>query len=313
MISYMVSVLMSIYNERIEWIKQSVESILNQTYKDFEFIIVIDNPEMDLECRKYLEKRTYEDARIKLIWNEKNIGLAQSLNKGIKIAKGEYLARMDADDISLSDRLEMELEYLNKTKCDLVSTNKINIDENDNIISYDLSIKKDPNKILQYSNIIVHPSVLVKMNVIKDVGGYRSLRNSEDLDLWLRMIDKGYYIKILDKYLLKYRIRNTSASVERGLEQYFIDRYIVTLMKERQKKGTDSFSTEKQNLYIQKKNITDRKKKIFQKAHKEIEESWLYRQRGKKLWFLPFIRAFFRYPNYVLNKIYRFYCSSIKA
>ena len=146
MISYMVSVLMSIYNERIEWIKQSVESILNQTYKDFEFIIVIDNPEMDLECRKYLEKRTYEDARIKLIWNEKNIGLAQSLNKGIKIAKGEYLARMDADDISLSDRLEMELEYLNKTKCDLVSTNKINIDENDNIISYDLSIKKDPNK-----------------------------------------------------------------------------------------------------------------------------------------------------------------------
>src|SRR3989338_10709157 len=104
-----ISVIMSVYNG-MPYLPEAVKSILNQTYKNFEFII-IDDASTD-QSTKYL--RFLKDKRIKLIKNSKNLGLAASLNKALKFAKGEYIARMDADDISLPKRFEKQVKFFKK-------------------------------------------------------------------------------------------------------------------------------------------------------------------------------------------------------
>ena len=105
-----ISVLMPVYNTNKKYLKQSIESILKQTFKDFEFIIIDDGS--DIKTKKFL--KSFKDDRIVLIENEKNLGLIKTLNKGIKLAKGEFIARMDADDISTPDRFEKQLLYMTK-------------------------------------------------------------------------------------------------------------------------------------------------------------------------------------------------------
>jgi glycosyltransferase involved in cell wall biosynthesis len=102
-----ISVVMSVYNGE-KYLRQAIESILQQTYTDFEFII-IDDGSTD-SSREIIQ--SYDDKRIRLVINEQNIGLTKSLNKGIRLAKGEFIARMDADDISLPQRFEKQVAYL---------------------------------------------------------------------------------------------------------------------------------------------------------------------------------------------------------
>ena len=104
----LISVVMSVYNEKIEWIKDSVKSILGQSYTNIEFIIVIDNPGLDREVKEYLENTAKTDGRVVLLQNKENVGLAKSLNRGIAAANGAYIARMDADDISEKNRLDLQ-------------------------------------------------------------------------------------------------------------------------------------------------------------------------------------------------------------
>ena len=105
----LISVIMSNYNTPEEYLREAIESILNQTYKNFEFIIIDDcSTDNSLEIIK-----SYNDERIVLIENEENIGLTKSINKGLAVAKGEYIARMDADDVSLPQRFEKQINYMN--------------------------------------------------------------------------------------------------------------------------------------------------------------------------------------------------------
>ena len=111
----LVSVIMSTYKEEEIFLRQAIESILDQTYKDFEYIIILDNPDNDLHI-KIIEEYTNIDKRIKFYINKKNIGLTASLNKGLELAKGIYICRMDADDISISNRIENQKKYLEENK-----------------------------------------------------------------------------------------------------------------------------------------------------------------------------------------------------
>ena len=129
----MISVLMCTYNEKVIELKESIESILNQSYANFEFIIVNDGPD-NVKGKNVLNYYAQKDKRIKIIENEINIGLAASLNKGLDFCNGEYLARMDADDISMPDRLEKEMEFLKKYSLDLVSCFEIRINETGDIL-----------------------------------------------------------------------------------------------------------------------------------------------------------------------------------
>lgn len=105
-----VTVLMSMYNTPLEQLKLAIESILQQTYKDFEFLII--NDAASKQCVELV--KSYDDNRINLINNEVNLGLEKSLNKGLKLAKGNYIIRMDTDDIAYQNRIEKQIEFIKK-------------------------------------------------------------------------------------------------------------------------------------------------------------------------------------------------------
>ena len=102
-----ISVILSAYNEEERWFRKAVESILNQSFKEFELILILDNPNNEL-LDKIIKEYKEKDSRIIYIKNEKNLGLVESLNRGIKASSGLYIARMDADDIAKPTRIEKQ-------------------------------------------------------------------------------------------------------------------------------------------------------------------------------------------------------------
>lgn len=299
----MISVLMCVYNERLDWIKQAVQSILNQTYKDFEYIIVIDNPMLEQEKLIFLQEMEKKDDRIVLCYNEENIGLMKSLNRGIELVHGEYIARMDADDISFPERLEKEIDYLEKNDFDMISAYRIDIDEEGEEICQNSGVFNNPDKHLRYSNFIVHPLVLVKTEVMCALNGYRDFYNSEDYDMWLRILSAGYKIGILKEHLIYYRIRRSSMSLKNTLETFYITKYQQKLYKERVRKGRDSFSEENLRKYIQSKNISEKKIKTFVSFTNMFNQSVKEAKRHNIIFVPHLIRAFFLYPSMWLYRV----------
>lgn len=232
-----ISVVMSIYNENIDEIKASIDSILNQTYENIEFIIILDNPTR-LDINVLLTEYQKIDTRIKVIYNQKNEGLALSLNKGLEIATGEYIARMDSDDISLQDRLKIQLEFLEENKnIDLIGSDVIKINEKGQKIGELKSEYKYEKilKVIKYRNCFTHPSIFFRKNILKKINGYRNFPCAQDYDFLYRIIDNGYKVENLNKKLLKYKVRSKSISVEKRLFQLLIADYIQKLAFERKK------------------------------------------------------------------------------
>lgn len=201
-----VSVIMSIFNEE-RYLKESIESILNQTYGDFEFIICDDgstDSSLDI-VRSYMKK----DERIILLKNETNLGLAASLNRCLAISKGEYIARMDADDIALKDRFKKQVDFLDNNQRVAVICGGINfIDENNHIWGKKLVNTPITKKSIFLNNPIVHPTVMMRKEAIMSVGGYTVspiTRKGQDFDLWCKLIHKGYVIAGIDAIVLNYR------------------------------------------------------------------------------------------------------------
>lgn len=116
---HLISVIMSVYNEEEGILRQAVESILNQTYPFLEFIILLDKPD-NLDALSVLEGYREKDERVRILVNQRNMGLTKSLNKGIAQASGHYIARMDADDISSLTRLSDQLNFLESRNLDLI-------------------------------------------------------------------------------------------------------------------------------------------------------------------------------------------------
>jgi glycosyltransferase involved in cell wall biosynthesis len=196
----MISVLMSVYNEEVGYVEQSVSSILNQSYSDFELIIVIDNPKNEAVI-EYLIRQANKDSRIKLIYNDQNIGLAKSLNKGFEHSTGEFIARMDADDISKSHRFQTEIDYLiNHEAVMLVSSTAEIIDEDGNSL-HNLNTKgydsKKLSRILKVTNVLIHPSWMMRRELFIQLKGYRNIF-AEDYDFVLRANDNDYPMDQLD-------------------------------------------------------------------------------------------------------------------
>lgn len=168
-----ISVLLCTYNEPLKYLKLSIESILSQTYTNIQLIIVNDNPKR-ADMADLLAAYAREDSRIKYIVNPSNIGLVSSLNAGLKDAIGEYIARMDADDIATKDRLEKQLEFLQVKSYDMVGCNAIKIDENGKEIGY-LNVPTAHEKIKEYQlygGCVLHPTWLGKREVFEKLNGY---------------------------------------------------------------------------------------------------------------------------------------------
>lgn len=211
-----ISVIMSVYKEPVEWMCQSIDSILDQTFGDFEFIIINDNPSRDdNHCilRQYAEK----DSRIVIISNLENIGLTKSLNKGLDIAKGEYIARMDADDISMPDRLEKQLLFMDSNPDVIASgAQAVMINETGKKIGqWSVSTEwTDLIRSLLFRSPIVHPLAFFKRTVNNIPIYYdESYVCSQDYALWATLI-KDHKIVNLDDILLQYRISTQQISTK---------------------------------------------------------------------------------------------------
>ena len=187
MTSPQVSVIMPVYNEE-EYVSFALESILNQTFGDFE-LIIIDGGSTDKSVNKI---KSFGDSRVKLIQTDHSSGKAKDLNIGFDRAKGRYIARMDADDIAHPKRLQAQVDFLNTNPDKLVvGSSMYLIDPNNRIISkkdVEKHPKLDTKSILNRGVPAPHPSIMIRRNAIERVGGYRPIfKKAEDLDFWLRL------------------------------------------------------------------------------------------------------------------------------
>lgn len=296
-----ISVIMGVYREKDEYIRFAIESILNQTYSDYEFIIVLDDP-YNTAALKILNEYNEKEERIIVIINKENVGLALSLNRAIEIAQGEYLARMDADDISLPDRFKMQIDFLDAhPNISVLGTNKNIMNENGDIISKGGHLPTTPEnteKVLKYANIIVHPSVMMRTKDIKKIGGYRNFPSTQDFDLWLRVLTSGLKICNLDEYLINYRINSQGVSMSQAYRQMLIGSYIRQLETERKKSNKDSFSKENLLKYLATQKADDPEEaRKYQKARVSFEDGRI-RLKNKRVFtgIIKLIQATLMHP-----------------
>ncbi len=203
----MISVVMSVYNAE-KYLKEAIDSILNQTYKDFEFIIVNDcSTDSSWAILKDYEKR-YKC--ISLINNHENMGLTKSLNIALAISKGKYIARMDADDISEINRFERQIEYFNTHEdIDILGTFSNDIDESGKVFRTRTTPveHKDIVKMLPKLCPISHPTVMFKKSSLEKIGFYNEkYRTSQDLEMWYRAAGAGLKFGNIPEFLFKYRM-----------------------------------------------------------------------------------------------------------
>lgn len=303
----MISVIMSTYKEDERLLRESIESILNQTYRDFEYIIILDYPDNDIH-KSVIEEYALKDNRIHFYINEKNMGLTDSLNRGLSLCHGEYIARMDADDISLPDRLERQMEYLEKNHYDLIGGITEMINENGSLLYSIKSVPADPkkiNKALRYSQCIAHPTWLGRKEVFEKNAGYRHMPLCEDYDFTLRAVLNGFVISNLNEPVLKYRMTSNSISRSNLFEQYLYMSYITNEYKNKRVASVD-----KVYAYVQQ-HLNDSDTEKYLKAN-VIFNRMLQEMSDKQL--LPFIKDGFCLlfsSKYYLNKILRFIMLSI--
>ena len=198
-----ISVIMPAYNAE-KYIAEAIDSILAQTFGDFEFIILND-------CSGDRTEEiilSYKDPRIVYLKNEKNLGVAETLNKGLAIAGGEYIARMDADDISLPERFARQVAYLDSHSAVAVLGTNLQCFNEDGVIRTGWSVS-EPRQMkvdMLFSCGLAHPSVMMRTSVIRDLGGYDPEYNGmEDYELWCRVLE-SCEITTLPDILLRYRI-----------------------------------------------------------------------------------------------------------
>ena len=212
----LVSVLMPVYNAE-KHLQEAMDSILNQSYTNFEFVIINDGSKDNSETII----NSYQDTRIKLIVNPANKGLIYSLNEGISQCTGKYIVRMDADDISLPDRIKEQVNFMEAHPevgvcgCDYVHFNGTSekkysaMTDHDEIMSY-----------MIFNSAIVHPSLILRTSVLQTLQpvfneGYS---HSEDYELWSKLLFKCKFSAV-SKLLFKYRVHEAQVTNQHNVKQ----------------------------------------------------------------------------------------------
>jgi glycosyltransferase involved in cell wall biosynthesis len=207
----LVSVIMPNYNNE-KYLAEAIESILNQTYRNFEFVI-IDDCSTD-NSWNIIQEYAKKDNRIKAFKNEENLKIVKTRNKGFGLMSpaSKYIAIFDSDDISMPERFEKQIKFLEKNPdYGAVGSHTFIIDENSEIIGkrkYETDFKKIIKNIIKKSPV-AQPSVMIKKSVLNEVGPYNEkYTRCQDYELWFR-IAKDYKIGNLDESLIKYRVSKT--------------------------------------------------------------------------------------------------------
>ncbi len=227
-----ISILLSAYNDG-NYLSHAIESILNQTYENFEFLIRNDGSTD--ETSEILDKYKKVDERIKIFHDSNNIGLTKSLNILLKESKGSLIARQDSDDFSFKERLKSQVDYLLKKDIDACTTRAF----------VKQTFKVTPNKsyylpknfVMKIKNPYVHGSLLIKKEVIKKIGGYdEKFYYAQDYKLMSDLIRNGYVLKIIKVPLY---VLNQGDNISTNFsedQRYFADCVKKNLTPERVKK-----------------------------------------------------------------------------
>lgn len=200
-----ISVLMPVYNAE-KFLKEAIDSILNQTFKDFEFLIIND-ASTDRSKEIIL---SYKDPRIRYFENNKNLGVARTLNRGLRLAKGEYIARMDADDISFPDRFKKQVEFMEKNPQVAICGTWLQLINNKaNDIWRCPSDHETIKSLSLFYSSIYHPTVLICSKTLKknNLSYNPSFIHAEDYELWARIMEKAKAAN-LKEVLLFHRIHS---------------------------------------------------------------------------------------------------------
>lgn len=218
--SPLVSILLPVYNSDL-FLNDSINSLLTQSYKNIE-IILIDDGSTDntsVICEHYSK----HDRRVKFYQNKTNLKLIKTLNMAISLASGELIARMDADDISSSDRIErMVLEFQKNPNIDLVACPFHFISDTNKILGKEppKAFNSDALKFISFfCTPVCHPSILVKASVLKENYYDENFIHAEDHELFARMLKASKRFLIINDYLYKKRINNNSVSYKYEKEQ----------------------------------------------------------------------------------------------
>lgn len=242
-----ISVIMSVYNGE-EYLNEAIDSVLDQTFKDFELIVI--NDCSNDKTAEILRQYESTDARVKVHTNEQNLRLPSSLNKAISLAEGEYIARMDADDICLPNRLETQYAFMQSHPDVALSSCRFMTLKNGVISSGGCGGKTDNESIkalLLVTNPILHPGIIAKANVIRELGYDKNFTCTEDMELWSRFVMGGHKVEIQPEYLMIYRLHDkqiTETTRERQRGE------VITIQKRYYADLLDSMSDEFENFYI---------------------------------------------------------------
>lgn len=232
-----ISIIMSVYNGE-DYLAETMDSIVNQTYKDWE-LIAINDCSTD-STAQILSSYAEKDERIKLYTNEVNLRLQASLNKAISLCSGKYIARMDADDICLPKRFERQYKFMEENPDVSLSSCRFMTVKNGVYISGGVGGRCDSDAIramLLVSNPILHPGVIARAEVLKEFKYDAAYTCTEDLELWTRLAMAGKKMAILPECLLIYRLHDkqiTSTTMEKQCVEVLKiqSKYYGTLLQE---------------------------------------------------------------------------------
>lgn len=231
-----LSLIMSVYNGE-DYLGEAIESVLNQTFTDWELIVINDcSTDSTGEILRAFAQR---DDRIKVYPNEVNLRLPTSLNRALEIARGTYIARMDADDICLPDRLQKQYAFMEEHPDIALSSCKFMTLKNGVIASGGCGGRNDAEAIkalLLVTNPVLHPGIIARAEVIRELKYDPNFTCTEDMELWTRFVMAGYKIGILPDYLMLYRLHDkqiTQTTLEKQHREVLAiqKRYCGTLLE----------------------------------------------------------------------------------
>jgi len=297
-----VSVITAVYNGE-KYLAETIESILNQTFQNFEYIIINDGSKDS--SLKIITELMKKDKRIVLINNKKNIGSALSRNLGLKKAQGKYIAILDHDDISLPERLEKEYNFLEKNHdIFLVGSGAINIDKNGKKISRDKPINNLQKiiNILPTKCVFHHPSVMYRNN--ENLFYRDKILYADDYDFYLRLLTDNKKLININELLIHYRIHEKGSSFSNAAKLSLFGEKAREFYHQRLKYGKDDYDKFDPNEILN----FDVDKSIDKVAlEKEIRSSFKVNDfKRVRL----FYKKYFKHHGIILNKIFIYYVLS---
>ncbi len=251
-----ISLIMSVYNGE-EYLEEAIESVLKQRFTDWE-LIVINDCSTD-STGEILEKFALKDARVKVYPNEVNLRLPSSLNRAMTFAQGKYIARMDADDICLPDRLEKQYAFMEENSDVALSSCRFMTLKNGVISSGGCGGKSDNESLkalLLVTNPILHPGIIAKADVIRNLGYDKTFTCTEDMELWTRFVLSGQKIEIMSEYLMIYRLHDKQITETTLGKQY---REVVAIQKKYMAELLAPMDSEQEAFYIKGVYFRDNK------------------------------------------------------